>query len=286
MLFHDAVEDFVNYIKLIGYSERTICDYFKQLKYFYRFLVSNYNYPPYLADITIVDIEEYLNYRKSRGDAASSRATILYILRSFYKYMCNRDLCTRNIAAQIDTIKYTQKERTYLTEEELEDLISAIENSLIKLIVQTIYYTGMRISECINLKIKDVDLDNNIIRVIGGKGGKNRDIPVNDKLNPLLKEYKSNYRCFANSDYFFATKKTGKISSCYVNQKINESVSQLGWSKKVSAHTLRHSFASNLIKHNVSIVNVQKLLGHSSIRTTSIYTHCSMEELYETVNLL
>lgn len=286
ILFHKAVEDYVSYVRSISYSEETISGYNKQLVYFNRFLVSFYNCPPFFEDIDVTDIEEYLKYRKSRGDCARSRARIIYILRSFYNYMCRKGLCRKNIASQIDSIKYMQKERSYLIEQEFTELIYSIDHPLIRLVVQTIYYTGMRISECINLKYTDVDFDNKVIHVIGGKGCKNRDIPMSSHLKGLMEEYKYVYRTRIVSQYFFATRKTGRISSCYVNQKIKETADKLGWNKNVSAHTLRHSFASNLIKHNVSVVNVQKLLGHSSIRTTSIYTHCSMEELRETVNLL
>jgi len=281
-----AIEDYISYIKIIGYSKETICGYKKQLEYFRRYLISFYNYPPYFEEVTLSDIEGYLIYRKEKGDAACSRARMIYILRAFYNYMCKKGLCETNIAARLDTIKFNHKERDYLTESEINELIYSIDHPIIRVALQSIYYTGMRVSECTNLKYGDVDFDNNLIHITNGKGSKSRNIPMSNKLKGLLEEYKYTYRVYIKSEYFFATKKTGKISSCYINRKINEAVSKLGWNKKVSAHTLRHCFASTLIKNNVNVVNVQKLLGHASIKTTSIYVHCNLEELYETVNLL
>ena len=286
MLFMDAANDYIRYLQITEYSKQTSSGYYKQIKYFYRYLSSKYNCPLYIEDITISDIEDYLDFLKNKGDAACSRARFIYILRAFYNYMNKKKMISKNIPAEINTIKYTQKERVYLTEEELVELIETITHPIVRVSVQTIYYTGLRISECINLKTDDIDFYNNVIYVREGKGRKNRNIPMSNKLRQLLQEYSKTYRNCVESTYFFATKKTGSISACYINRIIGDAALKLGWTKKVSAHTLRHSFASNLVKHNVNIVSVQKLLGHSSLKSTSIYTHCSMEELYETVNLL
>lgn len=157
---------------------------------------------------------------------------------------------------------------------------------MIKLVIKTLYYTGLRINECLSLNVNDVDLQNKIIHVIGGKGNKNRDIPINNNLIPLFENYLANERPHTTSEFFFATKKTGSLSANYVNQTLRETVEKLGWKKHITAHILRHSFASNLIKNGVSLVYVQKLLGHSNLKVTSIYTHANMEELNKSINVL
>uniref|UniRef100_UPI0012FD104B tyrosine-type recombinase/integrase n=2 Tax=Bacillati TaxID=1783272 RepID=UPI0012FD104B len=88
------------------------------------------------------------------------------------------------------------------------------------------------------------------------------------------------------SPLFFCTKKTGKLSPVYVNRIISQAVNELGWKKKVTAHILRHSFASRLVKKDVNLVQIQKLLGHSSLNVTSIYTHTDLEQLSEAINTL
>ncbi|SKC57252.1 Site-specific recombinase XerD [Maledivibacter halophilus] len=89
-----------------------------------------------------------------------------------------------------------------------------------------------------------------------------------------------------NSDNFFATKKTGSLSAAYVNRVLNDTTKKLRWNKNISAHILRHSFASNLIKNGVNLVHVQKLLGHSNLKVTSVYTHANMEDLNRAINVL
>jgi len=286
MLLSNAIDSFVKYMKIIDRSQETITGYLKQLKYFNSYLEAKYNCPIYLEDITLADIEGYMNYLLSRGNAAASRARSLYILRSFYNYTCKVGLTDKNIPSLIENIKFQYKERTYLTTKEFIQLINAIDVELIKYIVITLFYTGMRISECLNLKTEDIDLDNDIIHVIEGKGGKNRDIPISKKLHTRLLEYINQYRSKIESEYFFATSVSSSVTPRYVNLVIRDAVNKLGWKKKVSAHTLRHSFASNLVKHNVNLVKIQKLLGHSSLKVTSIYTHSSIEELNDAVNKL
>ena len=146
--------------------------------------------------------------------------------------------------------------------------------------------TGLRISECLSLTLDDVDLDKSMIRVIQGKGGKDRNVPINQTLLPLLKDYRNNWRDAYGSDLFFATKKSGSLSNSYINTVIRNTVKKLGWKKQVSCHTLRHSFASSLVKKKVGLVEIQKLLGHSSLKVTSVYTHVDMDQLNEAVNAL
>lgn len=286
MILSNAIQAFIKYLTVIERSKETISGYRKQLNYFNSYLERKYNCPVYLEDISTTDIEDYLNYMLKKGNAASSRARSLYVLRSFYNYTCKIGLTEKNIPSFMENIKFQQKERTYLTNEEAMKFIEAIDNALIRYIVTALFYTGMRISECLNLKLADVDLDANIIHVIEGKGRKNRDIPICDKLHAKLLEYMNCCRSDIESDYFFATQVSGSVTPRYVNLIISDTIKELGWKKKVSAHTLRHSFASNLVKHNVNLVKIQKLLGHSSLKVTSVYTHSSMDELNDAVNML
>lgn len=170
--------------------------------------------------------------------------------------------------------------------EEAEELIETIDHPLVQLVCKTLFYTGMRISECLNLRLKDIDLEKNMFYIIDGKGKKDRTIPINKDLAPSLKDYIENWRPEVDTDYLFATAKTGTISATYVNRIIKDTVEQLGWTKNVTTHILRHSFASNLIKKGVNIVHVQKLLGHSNLKVTSIYTHTEIDDLSKSVNLL
>ncbi|MBU3190308.1 tyrosine-type recombinase/integrase [Clostridium bowmanii] len=265
-------------------SGETVKGYMKELNKFQRYQQARFNFPPYLNDIKLNNLEEYLKSQQINGLAASSRSISLNILRAFYKYCYKKELVDRNITLSIDTIKFKRKERTYLVDDEVNTLVDEIYVEIIAIAVNTMYNTGMRVSECTNLKLKEVDLEKGVIHVIAGKGNKDRDIPINDKLNEILTDYLKNKRPKVSSENFFATKKSGKLSSQYINSEINKAVKRLGWEKSVSCHSLRHSFASRLVLKNVNIVKIQKLLGHADVRVTSVYMHTNNNELRAAVN--
>jgi len=287
MLLKNAVQSFLVYLSSIDRSHETLSGYQKDLMLFMRFLESKYNCDSYIDEVTSNDIEEYLHYLKEvRGYAPASRARSLHTFRSFFAYAYKKELVVRNIALSVERINIQQKERIYLSEEEVEQLVNKIEHSLIRLVVQVLYRTGLRISECLSLTLDNVDFERKVIHVVAGKGNKDRLIPISESLLPLLRDYMENGRPETNSPLFFCTKKTGKLSPVYVNRELAEAVRKLGWKKKVTAHILRHSFASQLVKKDVNLVQIQKLLGHSSLKVTSVYTHTDLEQLSEAVNTL
>lgn len=286
MLLNESIKEFIHYLVTTDKSNETVRSYKRDLVNFERFIEQRYNGSLYLEEIKSSDIEEYLYYLKMKNLQTASRSRNLYTLRSFWKYAYKNKLCQWNIVMEVEPIKIQRKERTYLTMEEVNKLIETINHPLIKIVIETLFYTGMRISECLNLKLQDVNFQDKVIYVIEGKGKKDRNIPINKNIIPILKSYIENERPKVDSEYFFATKKSGRLSAPYVNRILNDTVKELGWKKHVSAHILRHSFASNLIKKGVNLVYVQKLLGHSNLKVTSIYTHADMEDLQESVNTL
>ena len=287
MLLNQVIQLFEDYIKMIDRSQSTITCYIQELGHFNDFLQVKHNGPVYLEDIVLQDLEDFMIHEKERGRASSSRSMTIYILRSFYNYACKKDLCAKNLAELLEPVKVLQKERDYLTEEEFEELASIITQPVVRTVVQTMFYTGGRITEMVNLKLEDVDLENNILHIIAGKGNKDRDIPISHKLHNILDHYLKHIRKpEVETDRFFTTVTTGKVSNNYINECIRKAVSELGWEKEVSAHVLRHSFSSNLLAKGASVVSIQKLLGHSSLAVTTRYLHQDKNTLYEAVNLL
>lgn len=285
MLLNQGIQDFVRYMKLIDRSKQTITGYRKELTYFDDFLSVKNNCPTYIEDIKLEDLEDYLLDQKERKISSASRNRSVYILRSFYNYCTKKDLADKNIAALIEPVKVKQKERDFLSEEEFEDLIEAITHPVIKTVVQTLFYTGGRISETLDLTLEEVDLEKRVIHIIEGKGGKDRDIPINEKLYQILTNYLDNIR-ESDSDNFFALKNTGGVSGSYVNKVINDAADEIGLDKQVSAHVLRHSFGTNLLEKGASVVSIQKLLGHADLAVTTRYLHQDMTKLNDAVNLL
>lgn len=285
MGLRNATEMFKKSLRQSEHSAVTVRNYNYFLKKFIDYLEMIYNGTVYPEEITVQDIESFLYGMKEAGLAPKTRNIMLGVIRSFLKYCVKMDLIAKNPAEKLEPIKFTTKERCHLTEEEFRRLIAQATHLVMRTLFITLYNTGLRIAEARNLKIEDVKLDLKVIKVIEGKGKKNRTVPINDTLLGVLKDYIENIRKPQHpSDMFFATPKTGAVSNQYANEYLNVITKKAGLTKKVSCHILRHSFASNLVKKNVNIVSVQKLLGHSSLKTTSIYTHVNIDELRMAVN--
>lgn len=289
MLYSQAVEGFLKYLKMTDKSKQTVIGYGKELRYMNDYLTVKHNGPIYMEDITLEDIESYMYYKKEKGLSTASRRRAIYVLRSFYNYCLKKDICDKNLPAMLEPIKVKEKEREFITEEEFEELVGAISQPVIRSVVQTMFYTGGRISEIIKLKLEDVDLEERVVHIIEGKGNKDRNIPINDKLYDILKNYLENIRevdAHIETDRFFANKSTGKVSTSYVNECIKRAITKLGWEKDISSHVLRHSFGTNLLEKGASLVSIQKLLGHTNLAVTSRYLHQDMKTLSDAVNLL
>ncbi|MCW3490303.1 tyrosine-type recombinase/integrase [Dethiobacter alkaliphilus] len=283
---YDAFKMYKQRLEIVNYSSKTIDLYIRDLNYLLHYIERTINGPIYLSELTSGDLEEFLHCLKKKGIAPNSLNRYLYTFRSFYKFAVKKELVIRDISRLIDPVKLPYKERQYLTKDEIEQLMDAVNHQLIKLVVLFLANTGLRISECLALTLDDVDLETKIIHVTQGKGGRDRNVPINNRLYSELTDYKDNWRDAYGSNLFFATKKTGSLSAVYTNSIIRKTAKELGWRKKVSCHILRHSFASNLVRNKVGLVEIQKLLGHSSLATTSVYTHADMEQLNEAVNTL
>jgi len=284
--FNKAQDRFIKNLELLDRSSETIKGYTKSLKALKKYLQDKYNGPVYVTDITRADLEDYLHHLKSRGLAPQSRSHALYVMRSFFKYLHQSGEIAANPAALLGNIKLRQSERPYLTGEEVDKLAREVTQPAVKVMVTFLYHTGLRLSEATSLKLDDVDLEDNLIRVVAGKGNKDRVVPINEKLAGALRRYLQNTRPKVDSDKFFATEKTGAISNQYVGREIRAAVKRLGWDQGVSAHTLRHSYATALVQNNVNIVHVSRLLGHSSVKTTSVYAHSPLDELRRSVEAL
>ena len=282
MLFTQALQEYREYLKGIDRSKRTVDGYFLDLNFFHKWLQEKYNCPAYLKDITFEDIEDFLRMLKDeRNYKPASRRRLSASIKMFYRFAYKKKLYTEDLASQIESVKVVPKERDYLSEEEVMEFIEAVGHKLCKVVIYTMFYAGLRVSECVNLKVEDVDLEKRVIKVIAGKGNKNRTIPICDKLHERLTDY-STWK--AESDFFFATKKTGTFSKVRIEAIIRDTRKELGLEKQVTPHTFRHSFASRLVSKDVNIVSISKLLGHSDIKVTSVYTHTDLSQLQQAVN--
>ena len=206
------------------------------------------------------------------------------------------DIVKVNIALKLEPVSEPTRERKYLTRNELDMLLDNIEHPTIQAACQFMANTGTRVTETTNVKFKDLDFDKNIVEIIG-KGNKARSITVNPKLKKILKTYISDLRPNIDAGkeaFVFATSSSGRLSPQYINKELKkacdklEKDSNIDWTKgKISAHIIRHSFASLLISElNAPISVIQRILGHADLRITSTYLHNSNEQMSEILGQL
>lgn len=284
MILKKSLQEYENYLKNTGKSPKTIKGYIYELTAFNEYLVKKTNMPAGVGDIAPKAINDYVLYLLTDKEYAPySRRRIVIILKAYFTYAYNEELTKDKLSEKILSVKTPKKERKFLTVEEVQEFLANVENRLIRLAIETLYYTGMRISECCNLRMEDVDMRNRIIHIVNGKGGKDRPIPICNKLYDIFSDYITNWRI--DSELFFATEKTGALAVPTVEHTVAAVRKELGW-KGITPHTFRHSFASSLVEKDVNLLKISKLLGHSSLKTTQIYIHTNISQLADAVNLL
>lgn len=286
MLLSQAIQLFETYLITTEKSRKTIKSYISDMTCINHYLDKKYNCPVYVEDVTTDDFEAYLLFRKEKGDCAATRRKLVYTFRSFSNFAQKKGFISQNAATRLDVIPVQHKERETINDDEFQYLMNAIDHPLTRVVVATMFFTGLRINECLSLLLSDVDFSASSLLVRNTKSRKDRRVPINGKLAPILMDYVDSYRSSLDGEIFFASKKSGKLSAAYINRKIYEATVRLGWKKHISCHNLRHSFASNLLRNKVDLVRIQKLLGHSSLTVTSVYTHTNYDELKEAVNKL
>lgn len=286
MQFEKAIELFVEYMAMIQKSKKTIRNYRGHLVSFNNYLCEFYNRPVYLEDVRAEDVERYLfNVLSESKYSSSYRHLMITAFKSLFNFCTAKDYCTVNVGNLVKFNKIYTKERSYISEFEFIKIAKQIKQPTVRALLQTIYYTGLRLSETIHLKIGDVDFEHEHVFVREGKGRKDRMIPLNDKLKKILIDYLSNDRVDVGTDSLFSCR-TGRISALYTEEVLRKTIKAVGIKQQITPHVLRHAFASNLIDRGVDVFRVQKLLGHENMKTTSIYLHTNMEELEKAVNML
>ncbi len=253
-------------LKLRGFSKQTSRMY---LFYNRKFLDYIKKSP---AEISDDDIKEFLAYKMS--DHSLSNASIALIkasLKFFYTDMLGKNL------SRIKTPKASKRLPVVLSRKDVKDLLDNTKNEKHRLLIELLYSTGLRLSECINLKYSDLDLDECIGWVRMGKGAKDRIFIISDVFKKDLLDFKEK-TCPKSEDYIF-TVNGRKMSPRGMQHAIKTAAERAGIGNDVHVHTLRHSFATHLLENGVDIRKIQKLLGHSNLQTTQIYTQVSSEEI-------
>jgi len=216
------------------------------------------------------DIKEFLAFKIS--DHSLSNASIALIKASLKFYYS--DMLGKNLSL-IKTPRASKKLPVVLSRKEIKDLLDNTVNIKHRLMIELLYSTGLRLSECINLKYSDLDLNEGIGWVRMGKGSKDRMFIISDIFRNDLTGYMEKN---GSKGYIFSIKGE-KMSPRGIQHAIKVSAERAGIEKNIHVHTLRHSFATHLLENGVDIRKIQKLLGHSNLQTTQIYTQVSTEEI-------
>ena len=264
---YKKIEKMIKDLELRGRSKDTIKNMVCAMKSFSRF----YNQPPEMLGET--EIIQYLNYcincrKLCRGTVNSINST----LKFFYAVTLERSWSD----LRIPRLRYDKTLPNYLTKEEVKLLLESITYLKHKAILSTIYSAGLRVSEVINLRISDIISAEMKIRVRNGKRNKERYTLLSQKNLELLRLYwkKFGYKNYSPDDYLFISRQTKKkLTSRTIQSAFEKSLKKLGITKKATPHTLRHSFATHLMNDGVDLVTIQALMGHSNMKTTSIYLH-------------
>jgi site-specific recombinase XerD len=191
-----------------------------------------------------------------------------------------------NPAENIESPKIPKSLPKTISVEETFELLAKPNNIRDKVILFLLYGTGLRVSELSNINLNHLDLDNRIIHVVGGKGNKDRMIPLPDLIIPTLQDYITNRTENANGSALILNRSGNRLTPRSIQRLVQKYKKEAGLGeKKVTPHTLRHAFATHLLSNAVDIRVIQELLGHASLSTTQLYTHVSLEHLRESYDL-
>lgn len=238
------------------------------------------------------DLEAFTAWIVELGLSAHTQARIISGIKSFYRYLTLEDLIDEDPTALLEAPKLGRKLPDTLSHNEIEEMLDRIDRSTDlgernRAIIQTMYACGLRVSETVGLLISNLFLKDGYIRVVG-KGNKERLIPIHQEAADAVVLYKDHVRIHSSpkkgaEDVLFLNRRGGQLSRVMVFYIIRDLAEAAGIRKTISPHTLRHSFATELVEHGADLRAVQEMLGHASITTTEVYTHLDRSYLRETV---
>ncbi|WP_435415243.1 site-specific tyrosine recombinase XerD [Polaribacter aestuariivivens] len=291
MKWQNAINDYRLFLKIErGLSKNTIDSYTRDLKKLNLFLDEN----EIVVSPTKIDgeIVKQFIYEVATKVNPRSQSRIISGLRSFFDYMVFEDYRVTNPTDLLETPKIGRKLPDTLSEEQIDALITAIDLShpqgeRNRTIIETMYSCGLRVGELVTLKISDLFFEEGFIRVLG-KGNKERFVPIHETAKKYISIYKNEIRNKIKpkkgfEDTLFLNRRGKGLTRQMVFLIIKDLAEKIDLKKKISPHTLRHSFATHLLKGGADLRAIQQMLGHESITTTEIYVHLDKSFLQEVV---
>jgi len=290
--WRSAIKGFQAYLKLErSLSENSIEAYTRDIEKLYQFTeIQPIKLNP--ESITLAHLREFIVWAADLGMIPSSQARILSGIKAFYKYLLMEDMIKIDPSELLESSKIQRKLPDTLSIADINKLIDAIdvskpEGGRNKAILEVLYGCGLRVSELTELKLSNLYLDIEFIKVVG-KGSKERLVPIGGSAVKALNIWIENIRVHipvkkGEEDLVFLNRLGSRLSRVYIFMLIKQLAELIGLKKTISPHTFRHSFATHLVEGGADLRAVQEMLGHESITTTEIYTHLDREYLKGTI---
>tara|TARA_R100001369_G_scaffold92294_1_gene136603 strand:- start:2676 stop:3572 length:897 start_codon:yes stop_codon:yes gene_type:complete len=292
MKWQQAINDYKDYLRIErGLSANSIKNYSLDLKKLMKWLSeTEINESP--ISISEETVQQFI-YSIAKQMQPQSQSRVISGLRGFFNYLVFEEYRKTNPLELVESPKIARKLPDTLSTEEIDSLIEAIDLShpqgeRNRAILETLYACGLRVSELTGLKISDLFFDEGFIKV-SGKGDKERFVPIGGNTVKYINTYKNEVRIHIPiqpkaKDTLFLNRRGNPLTRAMIFTIVKQLAEKVGIQKKVSPHTLRHSFATHLLENGADLRSIQQMLGHESITTTEIYTHIDTTHLTEVIN--
>lgn len=290
MDWNREIREFKTYLRLEkGLADNSIQAYLRDVDHLSSFMTERGIEP---EKVKLDDLQQLLKQLNDLGIAPTSQRRMIAGWRMFFKHLVVEDALKDSPAEMLDLPIRPQHLPDVLTDEDITKIQATFDLSLPdqyrnNVIIEVLYGCGLRVSELVNLKMSNLYADEQMLQVIG-KGNKERWVPINPRALDLIDTYIHNVRVHydikpGEEKFIFINRLGRHLSRNYVFMFLQQAVENAGINKHVSPHSLRHSFATELVKNGADLRAVQEMLGHESISTTEIYTHLTRDALRNTI---
>ena len=280
------IDVFLNFIKTEKrLSSHTVKSYSSDLKQFSKYLSKECNIKSGINQVTFQNIRSWIVFLLENNINPRSVNRKISVLKSYYKFLLQEGILSYNPMIKIISPKTSKRLPSFVDKDDIQNLLDKVkfENNYIgnrdRLIIEFFYVTGIRLSELINIKISDIDFNNNYIKVLG-KRNKERLIPLSNNMTNKLKNYVNENDI---SEYLF-NNKGKKMYSKLVYRLVKKHLNLVSSIDNKGPHVLRHTFATHMLNNGADINAIKELLGHSNLNATQVYTHNSIEKLKSVYN--
>ena len=275
-------EKFINYLSSEKrFSVHTITSYSNDINQFFLFLSEEYKITSELSEVNFQIVRSWIASLLEKGVAPRSVNRKISTLKTFFKFLIREGVIQESPMLKVVAPKSKKRLPLFVEEDQIESLLNGVEfddgfiGERDKLIIELFYVTGIRLSELINIKISDINFDNNLVKVLG-KRNKERLIPLSTRIVKELQFFIENYKI---DNYLFTNLGGTKVYTKLVYRIVNKYIGKISSINKKSPHILRHTFATHMLNNGADINAIKELLGHTNLSATQVYTHNTIEKL-------